>query len=236
MNNYLSFQIHGGADHGGGIAEMVATLLTFLEGLMTKEPSEIFSSIFPGIAALDNIHPTLVHFPIAFLPAFFIIDLVGTWAKKSEWRNVASWFLYAGAIATVFTVISGYTAADSVQHSDNVHEIMETLELYGIISLILVFVLSIWRLIKGSAIWGAANVLFLIFSAMLCVVIALGADLGGLLVYKYGIGVEAMPAPEAGGHMHDGEQVPEQDQKQIQIQGHNHEHKHNHNHNHVHTH
>ena len=82
MNNFLSFQIHGGADQGGGIAESVSSLLAFFENLSTQGPGEIFSSIMPGIAGMDNIHPLLVHFPIAFLSAFFALDLVGTWQKN----------------------------------------------------------------------------------------------------------------------------------------------------------
>lgn len=190
----LSFQIHGGADHDqGGVAETLASLLTFLEGWVAGTPSEVVPSLFPGIAAMDNLHPMLVHFPIAFLPAFLIIDLAGTWFKKTEWRVVASWLLYMGAISTVVTVISGFIAGNSVMHGDNVHDIMETLELYGIVTLVLVFVLSIWRWIGGSRMRGGANVLFLIVAAVLCAIMLLAADLGGLLVYKYGIGVESIP-------------------------------------------
>jgi hypothetical protein len=105
MNNFLSFQIHGGADHGDGIAESVASLLAFFENLSRQEPGNIFSSIMPGIAGMDNIHPLLVHFPIAFLSAFFALDLVGTLAKKPHWRSVAGWFLYFGTVAALFTVI-----------------------------------------------------------------------------------------------------------------------------------
>ena len=57
MNNYLSFQIHGGADQGGGITESITSLLVFFESLSTKGPGEIFSSIMPGIAGLNNLHP-----------------------------------------------------------------------------------------------------------------------------------------------------------------------------------
>lgn len=190
----LSFQIHGGADHDhGGVAETLASLLTFLEGWVAETPSEIVPSFFPGIAAMDNLHPMLVHFPLAFLPAFLIIDLAGTWFKKAEWRVVASWLLYMGAISTVFTVVSGFLAGNSVMHGDNVHGIMEALELYGIVTLALVFVLSIWRWVGGSRMRGGANVLFLIVAAVLCAIMLLAADLGGLLVYKYGIGVESIP-------------------------------------------
>jgi hypothetical protein len=54
MNNFFSFRIHGGADHGGGIAEGVANLLTFIEGLTTKTPQDMFTAIMPGIANMDK--------------------------------------------------------------------------------------------------------------------------------------------------------------------------------------
>jgi uncharacterized membrane protein len=206
MYNFLSFRIHGGADSGGGVAETVASLLAFLEGLAAKTPSEIYSSILTGIAAMDNIHPLLVHFPIAFLSAFFAIDLAGTLTKKTGWRKVAGWFLYFGTVAAALTVITGFIAAGSVEHGGNVHDIMETHERFGLAILTLATVLSIWRWRSGGMIQGGANTLFLMLSAILFVVMSLGADLGGLMVYKYGVAVEAVPVPDGGyGHEHDHE-------------------------------
>jgi uncharacterized membrane protein len=208
MNNFLSFQIHGGADHGGGIVESLASLLAFFEQLSTQGPGDIFSSIMPGIAGMDNIHPLLVHFPIAFLSAFFALDLVGTLAKKPQWRSVASWFLYFGTVAALFTVIAGFIAANSVPHGQNVHDIMERHEHFGISVLSLAVVLSLWRMKSGSLIRGGANSFFLILSALMCVLMMLGADLGGLMVYQYGVAVKAVQVPEGGydhGHGHEAE-------------------------------
>jgi uncharacterized membrane protein len=203
MNNFLSFQIHGGADHGGGIVESLASLLAFFERLSTQGPGDIFSSIMPGITGMDNIHPLLVHFPIAFLSAFFVLDLVGTLAKKPQWRSVAGWFLYFGTVAAFFTVIAGFIAASSVPHGQNVHDIMEHHEHFGISVLSLAVVLSAWRMKSGGLIRGGANSFFLILSALMCVLMMLGADLGGLMVYHYGVAVEAVQAPEGGhDHMH----------------------------------
>ena len=225
MKNVLSFQIHGGADHGGGIAESVASLLAFFESLSTQGPEEIFSSLMPGIAGMDNIHPLLVHFPIAFLSAFFALDLVGTLAKKSQWRSVASWFLYFGTVAAVFTVIAGLIAASSVAHGQNVHDIMDRHEQIGLSVLSLATVLSIWRMKSGALIRGGANSFFLILSALLCVLMMLGADLGGLMVYKYGVAVEAAPIPEDGyGHDHENADVDDHGD----VHQHDHEHKHAH--------
>ena len=218
MNNFLSFQIHGNADHGGGIADSVASLLALFDNLSTQGPGEIFSAIMPGIAGMDNFHPLLVHFPIAFLSAFFALDLVGTLANKVQWRSVAAWFLYFGTVSALFTVIAGFIAADTVAHGQNVHDIMEDHEHIGIAILSLAAVLSAWRLKGGSLIGGGANSLFLILSALLCVLMALGADLGGLMVYHYGVAVKAAQVIEGS---HDHEHADEH-------QGDEHDHEHSH--------
>jgi uncharacterized membrane protein len=196
MNNFLSFQIHGGADQGGGITESITSLLVFFENLSTKGPGDIFSSIMPGIAGLDNLHPLLVHFPIAFLSAFFALDLVGTISKNLESRRVATWLLYFGTVAALFTVIAGLIAAESVAHGQNVHEIMERHEQIGISILSTAILLSIWRIKSGILPNGGANNFFLFLTSLLCLLMMLGADLGGLMVYKYGVAVEAAPVPE----------------------------------------
>jgi hypothetical protein len=96
VNNFLSFQVHGSA--GGhkasdGVAGVVEGLLTFLESLVGLGPSELFSTLLPGISGMVNIHPVLVHFPIAFIFAFFIIDLIGSLLKKDSWRQLAAGLL-----------------------------------------------------------------------------------------------------------------------------------------------
>ncbi len=201
MNNFLSFQIHGGADHGGGIADSIASLLAFFEGLTAHYSPGIFPTLMPGLANMDNIHPLLVHFPIAFLSAFFVLDLVGTLTKKPQCRNVAGWLLYLGTFAAVFTVAAGFIAAGSVAHGEDVHEIMERHEHFGVSVLMLASLLSIWRVKSGGVIQGGANSFFLILSALLCVLMMLGADLGGLMVYHYGVAVDTAIVPE-GEHIH----------------------------------
>lgn len=204
MNNFLSFQIHGGADHGGGLTDSIAEFLAFFEGMSTLGLGELFALILPGIASMDNIHPMLVHFPIALFTVFFILDVLGTLAKKPQWRNVASWLLYIGTFTAVFTVIAGFVAANSVAHGDNVHDIMERHEHIGVAVLSLAALLSFWRAKTGVLMTGGANNFFLLLAALLCGLIAFGADLGGLMVYKYGVAVEAVPmAEEAYQHEHD---------------------------------
>jgi uncharacterized membrane protein len=203
MNNFLSFRIHGGADQGGGIVESISSLLAFFENLSTQGPGGIFSAIMPGIAGMENIHPMLVHFPIAFIATFFALDLVGTISKNPECRSVATWLLYFGTVAAGFTVIAGFIAADSVAHGQNVHDIMERHEKIGLSILSTAVLLSIWRIKSGILPRGGANNFFLLLSALLCLLTMLGADLGGLMVYQNGVAVKAVPVPEdSSSHVH----------------------------------
>jgi len=152
----------------------------------------------PGIANMDNIHPMLVHFPIAFLSAFFVLDMLGALAKNQNWRNVAGWLLYFGTVSAVFTVTAGFIAASTVAHGVEAHAIMERHEHFGVSVLSLAILLSAWRVISGGITRGGANVFFLLLAALLCVLMALGADLGGLMVYHYGVAVDAALTPVGG--------------------------------------
>ena len=198
MNNFLSFQIHGGAGRNGGVADSVSSLLAFFDELLTHDAAGVFSILMPGIANMDNIHPMLVHFPIAFLSAFFVLDMLGALAKNQNWRNVAGWLLYFGTVSAVFTVTAGFIAASTVAHGVEAHAIMERHEHFGVSVLSLAILLSAWRVISGGITRGGANVFFLLLAALLCVLMALGADLGGLMVYHYGVAVDAALTPVGG--------------------------------------
>ncbi len=228
MINTLSFQIHGGGDHGGGPAESLGDLLAVFDNISILGSGELFSTLMPGIASMENIHPLVVHFPIALLSVFFVLDLVGTLAKKQQWREVASSFLYLGTLAALFTVIAGHIAADTVAHGANVHAIMEKHEDLGMAILSLATALSAWRLKHKGLFQGYVNGVFLALSALLCVLIVLAADLGGLMVYQYGVAVKAVPVTESA-HDHQHADVNQQAELPIvppQASGHTHEHKH----------
>jgi len=195
INNFLSFQVHGAAGGhkaGDGVAGGVEVLLTFLESLIGLSPAEMFSTIMPGISAMANIHPLVVHFPIAFLSAFFVMDLLGSLLQKESWRQLATGLLYLGTLAAGAAVAAGLMAEGSIEHGENVHLIMGRHQLLGISVLCLSLVLSVWRLLSGGMVNGVSNIIFIMFAAFLNLLLMLGADLGGLMVYKHGVAVEAV--------------------------------------------
>jgi uncharacterized membrane protein len=196
MNHYLAFQVHGNADKHGSILDGLTGLLTFFENLTANGGDGFFATLLPGLAGINNIHPLLVHFPIALLSLFFILEVFATVSKKPHWREVGSYFLYFGALTAVFTVIAGFVAAYSVEHNDTVHHIMLRHQYIGLAVTGLAIVLSIWRY-KAAELTGGAKHFFLILATVMTVLLMLGADLGGLMVYHYGTGVQAQVAEPA---------------------------------------
>jgi len=190
LNTTMLFAVHGGGDSGGGVAGAVAGLLGFIEDLVRLSPADIVAKILPGLAVMDNLHPLFVHFPIALLSLFFLLDFGGSLMNKPGLRQGASWFLYCGSLFALMTVVAGLMAAGTVAHGDDVHEIMEHHEHLGISVLVLAIILSFWRVLAKSLIVGAANTLFQIFAAILIGLVVLTADLGGLMVYQYGVAVK----------------------------------------------
>jgi len=196
MNNFLSFQVHGSAGLGhkarDGVAGSVEEFLTFLESLVGLSPVEMFSAIMPGISSMTNLHPVVVHFPIAFLVAFLLMDVMGSLLQKQSWRELATGLLYLGTLTAGVAVAVGLMAEASVEHGENVHLILERHKLLGISILCLSVLLSIWRLLSGGVVNGVSNIVFILLAVFLNILLVLGADLGGLMVYKHGVAVEAV--------------------------------------------
>jgi len=189
-SGHIQFYVHGGADSGGGMAGTVESFLSFVESLLALSPGQMFAQVMPGISALDNLHPLFVHFPIALLFMFFLLDVTGSWFGKSDWRRAAGWFLGCGAVFAGLTVAMGLIAAASVAHGGDVHDIMENHEHLGISVFLLATVLAVWRWLAKGEISGAPNTLYLLFAAILTGLLIFTADLGGLMVYQYGVAVE----------------------------------------------
>lgn len=196
--------IHGGSDAAGG--GLVGLIDSLPEKISRVTESGGGFEILPGLQTLGgNIHPSLVHFPIALLAAFFLLELFGTIFRKERLRLAASTMLYCGALGAIAAAAAGLYAASIVPHGQDVHEIMEWHERLGITVTSLALILSLWRWLAKSVIDGIAEALHLFLAAIMVVCMVFGADLGGLMVYEYGVAVRTLQNAEANAqHRHEG--------------------------------
>lgn len=162
---------------------------------------DLLAQYFPGLSSMPNLHPLVVHFPIALLTCFLLLDVFGVLARNAACRRVAGALLYFGALFTAVAVGLGLYEAQSVSHGADVHPIMIDHRNHGLAVLGLALVLSLWRRVGGER-WSAlGTVLHLATAAAMVFILAQGADLGGLMVYGHGVGVRA--AGHEGVHAHD---------------------------------
>jgi uncharacterized membrane protein len=151
-----------------------------------------------------NLHPLVVHFPIALLFAAVLFDAVGMAARNvGFWRKGATALFTLGALAVLAAFFSGQQAADSVflptaanalltEHAELGEWTMWFYSVYAVIRL----ALSFGRVAQIGIIRG---LLFLVGAGGLALV-TITADHGAEMVFKHGVGVEAvesLPASDA---------------------------------------
>ena len=151
--------------------------------------------------SLPNLHPALVHFPLALLPTAILFDVLGLCMRRQEWLERSAAALYGGAaLGALLAQWAGQRAADSLvwipamiepriaEHSDWAH--------YATWSM---GALAALRL--SAALWDresarvALRALLLVAALATLGLLGYAADLGGALVYRHAVAVEA-PAPE----------------------------------------
>lgn len=195
VSNFLSPipAIHGGHDSESGLLGVVDKLLETLISAMSGG-----WSLFSGIEILGtNIHPLLVHFPIALLASFIVIDSLGAIFKLHGWRRLGTQLLGLGALSTLPTIAAGFYAALHTPHDAETHALMEHHEHAGIVVGIISISLALWRILGGLPNDLMARTLSNLLTIILAAALALGGDLGANMVYGHGVAVRTSPVTEA---------------------------------------
>lgn len=165
-----------------------------------------------GMKEMSNIHPLVVHLPVAFLPISTVFFFLGHVLKKDGMLSAAKWMLYCGTLGAAAAVWTGLQAANTVGHNDAVHAIMTVHQNLGWVTLGLAVILSAWTLIAKPDLQRKAVIPFLAGSALLAAVLIQQADLGGRMVYGKAVGINpgtmtcpipAPPGQESQAHQHD---------------------------------
>jgi len=195
----LAPSIHGGGDDGAGLIGLLDGVLTAVSNLLASGSS---FELLPGLSGLgSNFHPVIVHFPIALLTAFFVLDVVGSSLRRPVLRRHAAWMLYLGAAGAVAAAASGLIAEATVPHGATVHDIMTWHGRIGLGIAGLSVFLACWRGLVREPRSVMARGLQWFLAGLLVLLIAIGADLGGLMVFQHGVGVKSLQAPDV--HHHD---------------------------------
>jgi len=155
----------------------------------------LLGNLFPGIQHLQNIHPLLVHFPIAYLCGALLFYGLA-WVLKSERLEYTGFLILSlGTLAAAAAVAAGLRAEATVLISPSVRaHLLEHHEDLMLTTLGLSIAATAW------AAWDRpfprrGRPLFFLLLLVMVTVMALGADFGARMVYDYNVGGRACPQP-----------------------------------------
>ena len=137
-----------------------------------------------------ELHPTLVHFPIAFIVLSFIFQLITILIPKKVPVNLTLWALIPAAVSTIPTVMSGQSMKNKIndlcieaQTSLEIHEIFANITTWGTL---LICIIWIFVTLSKKNNQGAQILLFAFLTIPFVSVIITGFY-GGLLVHVWEI-------------------------------------------------
>jgi uncharacterized membrane protein len=142
--------------------------------------------MLPGMKALLNFHPLFVHFPIALWLSALLFEMLAVWRGRREWHETAVRLLYLGTCAGILAVATGLAAQSSVEPRQEIQAVLTVhkLLMLGTTSFALGLSLYVFA-IRGR--WTAGRQRLLLAGLIvLAVLLTLGADRGGFLVFHYG--------------------------------------------------
>lgn len=143
-----------------------------------------------------NLHPIVVHIPIALLVVAVLIDLIRLFKREHSALNLTVQFLYGlGTLGLIFAFISGRQATETVEVAGQAFSVLASHENWALATMIffiaffgLRFAAYWYQLDTRKSICVASVFLGLIGMGL----VTITGDRGGELVFSHGVGVAAI--------------------------------------------
>ena len=155
----------------------------------------MLETLLPGAQRLQNLHPLLVHFPLALLPASALLYVLAWLAGRDSWAWTGLWLLVLGALSAATAAATGLRADEGVMVDPSVREqLLDPHRRLMLTTVGLSIALAAWAA-AARPLPARGRVVFLILLVVLLALMSRGADYGGRMVYDYNAGGNACPQP-----------------------------------------
>ena len=142
-----------------------------------------------------NIHPIVVHFPIALFSAAFVTDLVSLFFRsRAGVRDAATWLYCAGSATAILAYFTGQSGADGMllaaqvtplvnEHADWAFRTTWFFAFFASVRLAVSFIIPPKLSVLGTTFVFAIAGMVMLFET---------AEHGAMLVYQHGLGVQTI--------------------------------------------
>jgi uncharacterized membrane protein len=155
----------------------------------------VLDAAFPGAQHLQNFHPLVVHFSVAFLTGAALLYILAGLGGRQSWAWTALWLLVLGSVSAAVAVATGLYAEPGVMVARSVRaQLLEPHKRLMLATLALSTALTLWA-VAARPMPTKGRLLFLLLLLLLLAGMTRGADYGGRLVYDYNAGGNACPQP-----------------------------------------
>ncbi len=146
---------------------------------------------------LAGLHPKIVHFPIALLSAYALLEIIGIVFKNEFLSKTAHLFLFLGVLGALAAVLTGNQAEEAAELLEKqgaiiqFHAISEHSD-FANYTLWFFSALLVGRtfLVLKKKFQGKIKYLFIVLALAGFLLVFETGERGGKLVYKYGIGTD----------------------------------------------
>ncbi|MEE9431119.1 MAG: DUF2231 domain-containing protein [Melioribacteraceae bacterium] len=142
-----------------------------------------------------ELHPLIIHFPIVLLFSFVGLEILNLFLKKKYLITISHVLLFIAVITSLAATLTGNLAMQEVIDKITNKDIIEAIEKheeFASLTLWYFFTLLIIKtyLVLKKKFAHKLQYLFVIFALVGLYLIFTAAKLGGVLVYKFGVGTE----------------------------------------------
>ncbi|MEX2569663.1 MAG: DUF2231 domain-containing protein [Gemmatimonadota bacterium] len=135
---------------------------------------------------LQEVHPALVHYPLALLPTSVLADVLGRLTGSDRLHELGRYTMPLAAASGLVAGVFGFIAQESVEADGEAHDLLVTHRTLNLAAVALSALMVKERLRTKRPSWT-----YLFGGLAGLSVVGYSAYIGGKMVYTHGVGVEA---------------------------------------------
>jgi uncharacterized membrane protein len=143
-----------------------------------------------------ELHPVVVHFAIGLVLISIVFDIFAILTGRKSLEDAAIWTIVFGTIAVIVAAVTGIAEAKELSKEGAIPpkaiSLLKTHRNIGLLLMLIVPMLAGLRIFAHVKKESFLKIVYIVIAVIIALALAYQGNIGGKLVYKYGLGIETM--------------------------------------------